>query len=292
MERATAYAEAGADAILIHSKDKTLTEITDFLDAWHAAGHDQAARRRADAVPGLHRRRAARQGLLDGDPRQPADARRREGDGGDPRDPRQGAQAGGGRPDASLRWTTSSTSCTPRRRSRRRRRMRRADPGAVDGPVDGAGPGRRRGRARQHHRPADGADPRRPGGACVRRGREPAALRRADQRLRPRRRVAPVRIRAGRHPAQPWRGGSVRIPRCWCRAPTVPCGRCRSSATSWLDRFRLPLGDHDGVDLLMDKVRFADHAKMHGLAGTPHGGAAQPRRRREGGRGALAGRAS
>jgi D-aspartate ligase len=33
-----------------------------------------------------------------------------------------------------------------------------------------------------------------------------------------------------------------------------------------LDRFRLPLGDHDGVDLLMDKVRFADHAKMHGLA--------------------------
>jgi D-aspartate ligase len=30
--------------------------------------------------------------------------------------------------------------------------------------------------------------------------------------------------------------------------------------------FRLPLGDHDGVDLLMDKVRFADHAKMHGLA--------------------------
>jgi D-aspartate ligase len=33
-----------------------------------------------------------------------------------------------------------------------------------------------------------------------------------------------------------------------------------------LDRFRLPLSDHDGVDLLMDKVRFADHAKMHGLA--------------------------
>jgi len=32
------------------------------------------------------------------------------------------------------------------------------------------------------------------------------------------------------------------------------------------DRFRLPLGDHDGIDLLMDKVRFADHAKMHGLA--------------------------
>jgi predicted ATP-grasp superfamily ATP-dependent carboligase len=33
-----------------------------------------------------------------------------------------------------------------------------------------------------------------------------------------------------------------------------------------LDHFRLPLGDHDGVDLLMDKVRFADHARMHGLA--------------------------
>jgi D-aspartate ligase len=32
------------------------------------------------------------------------------------------------------------------------------------------------------------------------------------------------------------------------------------------DRFRLPLGDHDGVDLLMDKVRFADHARMSGLA--------------------------
>jgi phosphoenolpyruvate phosphomutase len=41
MERATAYAEAGADAILIHSKDKTLTEITEFLDAWHSAGIDK-----------------------------------------------------------------------------------------------------------------------------------------------------------------------------------------------------------------------------------------------------------
>jgi len=38
MERATAYSDAGADAILIHSKDKTLTEITGFLEAWHAAG--------------------------------------------------------------------------------------------------------------------------------------------------------------------------------------------------------------------------------------------------------------
>jgi phosphoenolpyruvate phosphomutase len=38
MERATAYADAGADAILIHSKDKSLTEITAFLDAWQATG--------------------------------------------------------------------------------------------------------------------------------------------------------------------------------------------------------------------------------------------------------------
>jgi phosphoenolpyruvate phosphomutase len=38
IERASAYAEAGADAILIHSKDKTLTEITEFLDAWHDTG--------------------------------------------------------------------------------------------------------------------------------------------------------------------------------------------------------------------------------------------------------------
>jgi phosphoenolpyruvate phosphomutase len=38
IERATAYSEAGADAVLIHSKDKTLTEITGFLEAWHATG--------------------------------------------------------------------------------------------------------------------------------------------------------------------------------------------------------------------------------------------------------------
>jgi phosphoenolpyruvate phosphomutase len=41
IERASAYAEAGADAILIHSKDKTLTEITDFLEAWHGTGIDK-----------------------------------------------------------------------------------------------------------------------------------------------------------------------------------------------------------------------------------------------------------
>jgi phosphoenolpyruvate phosphomutase len=41
IERAGAYAEAGADAILIHSKDKTLTEITDFLAAWRDTGIDK-----------------------------------------------------------------------------------------------------------------------------------------------------------------------------------------------------------------------------------------------------------
>jgi phosphoenolpyruvate phosphomutase len=38
IERATAYAEAGADAILIHSKDRSLTEITAFLEAWAGTG--------------------------------------------------------------------------------------------------------------------------------------------------------------------------------------------------------------------------------------------------------------
>jgi phosphoenolpyruvate phosphomutase len=38
IERACAYADAGADAILIHSKDKTLTEIEGFLDEWHRTG--------------------------------------------------------------------------------------------------------------------------------------------------------------------------------------------------------------------------------------------------------------
>ncbi|HET6560450.1 MAG TPA: isocitrate lyase/phosphoenolpyruvate mutase family protein [Marmoricola sp.] len=39
-ERAAAYAEAGADAILIHSKDKSLGEIEGFLNTWHAGGVD------------------------------------------------------------------------------------------------------------------------------------------------------------------------------------------------------------------------------------------------------------
>jgi phosphoenolpyruvate phosphomutase len=39
-ERALAYAEAGADAVLIHSKDKSLQEIEGFLEAWADAGVD------------------------------------------------------------------------------------------------------------------------------------------------------------------------------------------------------------------------------------------------------------
>jgi phosphoenolpyruvate phosphomutase len=37
--RADAYAEAGADAILMHSKDKTLNEIESFLSQWQGLGH-------------------------------------------------------------------------------------------------------------------------------------------------------------------------------------------------------------------------------------------------------------
>lgn len=37
-DRADAYVEAGADAILIHSKDKTLAEIESFLDSWQGMG--------------------------------------------------------------------------------------------------------------------------------------------------------------------------------------------------------------------------------------------------------------
>ena len=39
-ERAVAYAEAGADAILIHSKDKSLQEIEGFLEAWRMSDID------------------------------------------------------------------------------------------------------------------------------------------------------------------------------------------------------------------------------------------------------------
>ena len=37
-ERADAYVDAGADAILIHSRDKTLFEIEDFLERWQGTG--------------------------------------------------------------------------------------------------------------------------------------------------------------------------------------------------------------------------------------------------------------
>ena len=38
IERACAYADAGADAVLIHSKDKTLAEIEGFLEMWRRTG--------------------------------------------------------------------------------------------------------------------------------------------------------------------------------------------------------------------------------------------------------------
>jgi phosphoenolpyruvate phosphomutase len=38
VDRAVAYAEAGADAVLIHSKDKTLWEIESFLEQWRGTG--------------------------------------------------------------------------------------------------------------------------------------------------------------------------------------------------------------------------------------------------------------
>lgn len=38
IERAVAYAEAGADAILIHSKDKSLVQIESFLEQWRETG--------------------------------------------------------------------------------------------------------------------------------------------------------------------------------------------------------------------------------------------------------------
>ena len=38
VERADAYVDAGADAILIHSRDKTLAEIEGFLEAWSGIG--------------------------------------------------------------------------------------------------------------------------------------------------------------------------------------------------------------------------------------------------------------
>ena len=40
LERACAYADAGADAILIHSTDRSLSEIDGFLEGWRLAGPD------------------------------------------------------------------------------------------------------------------------------------------------------------------------------------------------------------------------------------------------------------
>ena len=69
-----AYVDAGVDAILIHSRDKTLGEIEGFLGEWKGLG-TVPARGGPDALPDVHGRRAARQGLRPGDPGQPADAR-------------------------------------------------------------------------------------------------------------------------------------------------------------------------------------------------------------------------
>jgi phosphoenolpyruvate phosphomutase len=38
IHRATTYADAGADALLIHSRDRTLSDITEFLERWPAQG--------------------------------------------------------------------------------------------------------------------------------------------------------------------------------------------------------------------------------------------------------------
>ena len=38
LRRAAAYAEAGADAVLIHSREKTPSEILEFCDAWPGPG--------------------------------------------------------------------------------------------------------------------------------------------------------------------------------------------------------------------------------------------------------------
>lgn len=37
LERADAYTKAGADALLVHSKDKTLAEVDDFLSKWNGS---------------------------------------------------------------------------------------------------------------------------------------------------------------------------------------------------------------------------------------------------------------
>ena len=84
--RADAYVEAGVDAILIHSRDKTLAEIEGFLSSWQGIGQVPLV-----AVPTLfpivHGRRAPAEGLQPHHPRQPADARGGEGRRGDARHP-------------------------------------------------------------------------------------------------------------------------------------------------------------------------------------------------------------
>ena len=119
--RADAYVEAGADAILIHSRDKTLAEIEGFLGSWKGMGSVPLV-----AVPTLFptftSAGALRQGLQPGDPRQPPDARLGEGDGGHPGRARPGRSGGRRRPDDRDASITSSTWSARKRRSPSRTR--------------------------------------------------------------------------------------------------------------------------------------------------------------------------
>ncbi len=78
LKRAAAYEEAGADMILIHSKQKTPDEVESFVRAWKGKVAD---RHRSDRLSrddrGAHPRARKDQ---DGDLRQPCRPRRRHGD--------------------------------------------------------------------------------------------------------------------------------------------------------------------------------------------------------------------
>ena len=82
-ERAGAYADAGADAILIHSQGQEPRRDRGVPRRLARGRARRSARRGPHALPGLLGQGAARQGVRPGHPRQPADARVGEGDGGD-----------------------------------------------------------------------------------------------------------------------------------------------------------------------------------------------------------------
>ena len=199
--RADAYAEAGADAILIHSRDKTLGEIEGFLGAWQGLGevplvavptlfpdftaeelHDKgfdmvilanqpmraAVRAIEETLETLQRERKAAAVDPDIAPVDHIfDLVRHQGD----------DRAGGKRRVTGLPLIASHDGRGGGRRTAA------SSGGGVS--ADGSGPGGRRRRARLHHRPADGAHPRRPGHPRRRRGRRsggtsPAARARAS----------------------------------------------------------------------------------------------------------------